>query len=123
MLRGLARTQGFELQYRTDEDPLVAVGAVRDPVDLMTTLAQRANLVVHYAAQRGCAHPWRIVSVWVLPTGVAVPQLPAAVRPAAPHVPSAGEIAYLRGHGIGPAASAADAAASGPADASPVPPP
>ena len=65
LLRRLADTQGFRLEYWAADDPPVRHGG-GSAVEVIGALARDANMVVHYAPQpKGCAAPWRVSAVWV----------------------------------------------------------
>jgi len=105
LLRRLADTQGFRLEYWAAEDPPVRHGG-GSAVEVIGALARDANMVVHYAPQpKGCAAPWRVSAVWVLRTGPAT--VPGARAPLAPALPDPAADAFLRAHGMAPPGPAA----------------
>ena len=69
VLARLAQTLGFQLNFQTENDPLVNVNAVRQPVDLVTGLARSENVSIMQARNVRCPDRTRIVQVWILPKG------------------------------------------------------
>jgi hypothetical protein len=114
VLLHMSQQLGFELKYRGRDDPPIHWDARQQPVELMSLLAQRANVIVRYVPDRRCAGRARISSVHVLPAGWAAapprPTVASAVRPqAAAPVPAAAPFEYdeanaeyMRAHGIEP---------------------
>lgn len=67
VLRHVAVALDFDLAFQAHEDPSVTIDASRNPVDLLMTLAERANISIAQQRDVGCASGKRITKVWILP--------------------------------------------------------
>ena len=124
VLQRMSQTLHFELQYWSQEDPVLNMDVRSQPIEVMALLSAQANLIVRYAPDRRCARRWCIASLWVLPGGEVRAGNYRAERPSLPVSPAAAPLFadpitnsrsgvddYLRAHGlmpVGPAASAAE---------------
>lgn len=102
VLQQMSTTLGFELKYWGNDDPPIDWDVRQRPMELMSLLSNRANLLVRYEPDRRCAGQSRIASVHVLPTGTAkAPPRPAPVVRASATAAARGAEA---GHAPAPAA-------------------
>lgn len=67
VLHRLAIALDFDLAFEALEDPPVTTDASGSAVDLVMTLADRANISIAQQRDLGCTSGKRIVSVWILP--------------------------------------------------------
>lgn len=122
LLSELSEVRRFRLENWNREDPVVTHAGGSD-VELMQALSNQVNLMVRYAAAKGCPGRWRIDAIWVLPGKPAARvdrDLAAGPNPV-PAPPSAAEVAaakiatdlYMQAHGTRRPETAAEAG-SGP---------
>jgi hypothetical protein len=83
VLRELASTLEFKLQFEAGGDPRVSVDASRRPEALIKALVPDANVSVSQVADSKCPGQYRISKVWVLPSGKAASPSAASRPPSA----------------------------------------
>jgi hypothetical protein len=106
VLARLAQTLDFQLNFQTENDPLVSVNAVRQPVDLVTGLAPSENVSITQARNLRCPDRTRIVQVWILPKGhgtLTSASAPPIETDEQKRQAQAGLDLFLSAHGMSPA--------------------
>jgi hypothetical protein len=81
VLARLARTFDFEFKFHASHDPPISIVASQPVADLVAVLAAYGNVSIARVPNARCPERWRVVSVWVLPSGGGVGAKRAAQAP------------------------------------------
>lgn len=102
VMRKLAETLGFTLEFKSLEDPLIEVNTQRPAAELIHSLTRSHNLVVMEEPDARCGGQARIVKVALLPKGPET--APRPLPPPPPRVMTPEELLglemYRKAHGL-----------------------